>query len=252
MVSYRSIGNERVYCRRLFNLPESGSEMTQTVFDQIQAQPGWNFHLPNDGSKIGGIQPTTYGFEQGLPEDEQAMLVFVGGVAYATYEVYKSIPLPINAVSPSIVGAILSFDLMPDARVPTGNQILETDFLYTSSTGLTHNCSIQRLFTNREMMQVSDQNGSWIDTGFIPPPLTADIWHSHKFYYSFDLNKGKYGTQAMQIDGATGIVPYALQGLTPIAKGWAPGLMLQIQTTLNSKPGASSFKVRNMKLVISQ
>ena len=224
----------------------------QTIFDQIQSMSGWGFHLPNDGSKIGGVQPTTYGFEQGLPEDEQAMLVFVGGVPYATYEVYRSIPLPANAAVPSIIGAILSFDLMPDARVPLGNQIVETDFLYTSSIGLTHNCSVQRHFIEKEMMQVSDQTGHWVDSGFTAPPLTADVWHTHKFYYSFDLNKGRYGTQAMQIDGSLGIVPFQLQGLTPIAKGWAPGLMIQIQTTLNKNPGASSIKVRNMRLVISQ
>ena len=208
----------------------------------------WGTHVPSDKSGIADPRttpdPAKYGMTKGPSFHSDAFLFATEGPAWAVWEGYSLVAVATPKSAPFALQ--LSFDLMVDANFVKHSHLVETDTIWCSPDGFNSNLSIQRRM-DTGMMQVADQQGNWADSGFIPPPLTPDVYHPHLFRYLIDPVRHTGGTQAMVIDGVLFIVPTRLQGLLAEHKGWTPGALLQIQSCLNETGGTSSFMLRNIQ-----
>ena len=212
----------------------------------IDPNTPWLTHISTDGSGIASPTtpvPTKYGVTYAPPFHSDAYLFETVGPAWSVWEAYQLEKITQPSVQFSLQ---LSFDLMVDANFVKHSHLVETDTIFCSADGFNSNLSIQRRMDTGQM-QLADQKGNWVDSGFIPPVLTPDNWHNHLFRYLIDPVRHTGGTQAMVIDGVLFIVPTRLQGLLAEHKGWTPGALLQIQSCLNETGGASSFMMRNIQ-----
>ena len=212
----------------------------------IDFTAAWGTHISTDGSGIASPTtpvPSKYGLTKGPSFHSDAFLFTTEGPAWAVWEGFTLAKI----TQPTTPFALqLSFDLMADANFVKHSHLVETDTIFCSADGFNSNLSIQRRM-DTGMMQIADQNGNWVDSGFVPPVLTPDAWHSHTFRYLIDPVRYTAGTQAMVIDGQLFIVPQRLQGLRAVKQGWTPGALFQAQSCLNETGGASNFMMRNIQ-----
>jgi hypothetical protein len=209
--------------------------------DWIQSALGWKLNTPNNGSNIGGVQPDSCGFWQGAPLKPSQAMLFVQGPAYGTVEAYYVAPVPVdNSFS-------LKFDLSVDAPSLAALMLVETD-VKLSDGKVVSNFSLQRRLDEANMIQLSKQNGDWIDSGIIAPTLVPDVPMRHEIYYAQDLDAKSYGTQAVIMGGKLALVKPQLQGLKPDPLGWTPGAIIQIQITLGPSGGKAFILLDNMSL----
>ena len=204
-------------------------------------------HISTDGSGIASPTtpvPTKYGITKGPSFNGDAFLFATEGPAWCVWEGFTQAKIVAPTTAPFALQ--LSFDLMVDANFMKHSHLVETDTIFCSADGFNSNLSIQRRM-DTGMMQVADQNGNWAESGFIPPPLTPDVYHPHLFRYLIDPVRYTAGTQAMVIDGQLFILPQRLQGLHAVKQGWTPGALFQAQSCLNETGGASNFMMRNLQ-----
>jgi hypothetical protein len=207
----------------------------------------WQTHIPTDGSGIASPTtpvPTKYGVTYAPPFHSDAYLFETVGPAWSVWEAYRLEKVAAPTTAPFSLQ--LSFELMVSAAFLKHSHLVETDTIFCSPDGFNSNLSIQRR-QDTGQMQLADQQGNWVDSGFIPPPLTPDTWHSHLFRYLIDPVRYTAGTQAMVIDGQLFMVPQRLQGLHAVKQNWTPGALFQAQSCLNETGGASNFMMRNIQ-----
>jgi hypothetical protein len=201
--------------------------------NNIQMLPTWHTHTPNDGSQIGGKQPDEWGWWAGPPIGRTAALLHVKGPEYATVEAYVLLP---RIISPTLR---MSFDLTADADSLAALGLIETDLKRFDGT-FEQNYSMQRFFAKG--LEVSDVRGGWREDAAIQTaPLVPGATSHHEIYYATETTgTGKYGTQAIVIDGQMRLVPPQLQGLTPQPSTWTAGELIQIQIT--GRPGLAQMR----------
>ncbi len=202
--------------------------------NDIQALPGWQIHTPNDGSNIGGVQPTNWGTFVGIPGPTQRVL-YVEGPPYGTVECYLLVPLP---VAPQF---LMSFDLTVDAVSLKTLMLIETDLLYCTGTNKL-NMSLQRRLDRANMIQVAGQDGNWVDTGILGQPLLPGAPSTQLINYG--VGKKTFGIQAV----GSQLVSPDLQQLTPVPSNWAKGALIQFQITIGTIGGKASIIIDNLSL----
>jgi hypothetical protein len=210
------------------------------MITQIQSLPGWALHTPNDGSQIGGIQPTNCGTFCGAPLGPTQRVLYVEGPAYATVEAYYLAPLPTsNQFS-------LSFDLTASAASLAALMLVENDLIHCDGTSK-RNMSLQRRLDRAGAIQVSGQDGGWVDAGFIGIPINPDAATPHEI--SYGIGASTFGIQAVGFhSGQIALINPNLQQLKPTPSNWAKGALIQLQITLGATPGKACILVDNMQL----
>jgi hypothetical protein len=163
------------------------------MITQIQALPGWALHTPNDGSQIGGIQPTNCGTFCGAPLGPTQRALYVEGPAYATVEAYYLAPLPTASQFS------LSFDLTVSSPSLAALMLIETDLIHCDGTSK-RNMSLQRRLDRAGAIQISGQDGGWVDAGILGIPITPDAATPHQI--SYGIGASNFGIQAVRTDPA--------------------------------------------------
>lgn len=204
----------------------------------IQMQPGWRTHTPQDGSQIGGAQPDNQAWWAGPPVGNTAAMLCVEGPKYATVEAYLLLP---RIIAPALC---MSFDLTVDAPSLAALELIETD-LKRLDGKFEQNYSMQRFFAKG--LQVSNATGGWADTFIQPAPLVPGVPTHHKIYYATTPDS-HYGTQAIVLDGILHLIKPHFQWLMQQPSTWTAGELIQLQVTLGNAQGRASIVIDNLTL----
>lgn len=207
---------------------------------QIQSLPNWSFHLPNDGSNIGGKMPDRYGYCQGIPGFfPSATLFYVAGPAYATVEHYINRPILLNTGSLSMF-----FNLTVDENTLAVGRLIETDVILTTA-GLTYNLSLQFLKGNLGWgVQVVDAAGNWIDSGITVQIASGTV---HKVQIGYQFGAGVSQVVSYQFDAISTVAPLGPK-IPAQKRGWADGAIIQVQQTVDQAGGSYSVAVDDLGL----
>jgi hypothetical protein len=199
---------------------------------QLQSLPDWKKEV---GANIGGVSPTNYGFFQlgGL------MLLYTEGPKYADWLAAISRP-----ICPNTGNLSLSFQVMVDADSLTAAQALEFDTKVSIATYI-YNFSSQLNYAEGGMLQISNAQGNWIDTGFKPGKLTPGVWHTFVYVYKFDTGAKTYSIVSVEIDGLIFPIPSSLGNLKAIQSNWADSANFQVQLDLGANSGTFSELIQN-------
>jgi hypothetical protein len=221
---------------------------TPVVQPNIHLASGWATHVNSDGSQIappGTPDPVGgYGMVQGLPGDPTAALFWMGNPnvanpAYACVEYYIKMATQANSGR-----LVLDFDLTPGADFVANAWIKETDTKFVKS-GKMFNLSLQRIMKTNGI-QISNQPGSWVDTGFTAPPFVAGVPLHHKYIYGFDIAKDLYGIQEIIIGGVQFLVPFVLEDISDLPTTWADGAYFQNQDQVGPNGGTQRYYLDNV------
>lgn len=193
-------------------------------------------HVQSDGSQIapGSPDPLNAGYLQAPPGFPTGLLTHSEGIAYAAVEFYTKRPVQANT------GRLqLDFTLADMGSFYTDSQVKETDTKLCIG-GKMFNFSAQRI-AKTNMMQISNQPGNWVDTGFIAPPFVPGVPLAHSFVYGFDVVTGRYAFQEMTIGGVPFVIPFLLEELVDIATTWPDSAYLQLQDCQGPNGGRAIF-----------
>lgn len=189
-------------------------------------------HVQSDGSNIApnAPDPSNCGCVLGVPGFPTGLLAFNDGPAWAAAEFYTS-----RLFQTGMSRLQFDYDVTDMGSFYTDGWVHETDTIFVVSKKK-FNVSAQRL-AKTNMIQISNQAGGWVDTGFIAPPLVAGIPLHHTFVYGFDLATERYAIETITIGGQFYLVPFALQESTALDTTWADGVICQLQDALGPNGG---------------
>jgi hypothetical protein len=210
--------------------------MNHIIDASIETLP-WEKHV---GKDIGGVSPTSYGWN----DLAEARELYIAGPAYADW-----LAACHRAILPNDGNLSLVFDVMTDSAAPQVAQALEFD-TRLSVLGLNYNFSSQFNYQTGAW-QISDDKGNWVNTGWKPGKFQPDIWYGVQFDYSFNLAAKKFAYLGARAGVKQFLVPSALQNISPIPLNWADSCSLQMQLDLSSTGGAFSIFVRNVRYLWS-
>jgi len=146
---------------------------------------------------------------------------------------------------------LLEYDLGVDSN-EANVWARERDFR-VSNVGEDANFSCQLLKNAKGYeLDISNQSGSWVNTGFTVPSLSPSALHHFQHIGYFDMEQNVYSYELIVIDGVAYPIPAKLQQLKTTHLGWPSGIYPQFQQDLdgaqNQELGFSEF-VTNMNLV---
>lgn len=198
-------------------------------------------HVQSDGSNIapGAADPTNCGVVLGVPGHPAGLLVFNDGPKFAAMEAYAHRPLQAGATRLEF-----SYDVTDYGSFYSDGWVHETDTILVSK-GKKYNVSAQRLAKNN-MIQISDQTGKWVDSGFVAPPLVPGVPLHHSFVYGFDLTSERYAIETITIGPVEFLVPFALKECTAVATTWADGATGQFQNACGPNGGRIRLLYENV------
>ena len=178
----------------------------------IQILSQWGIHTPNDGSQVGGVQPSVYAFWRGLPLPGTQAMLAVEGPSWSTLEAFCVLPpIPSLAVK-------LSLDITIDAPSLAALALVETDLIRVLK-GQKRNYSSQRILAHPSFpansLQVSDVNGKWAISGETLTPFIPGVPLRHQFFYGTNRATGHYGTEGVLIAAPGSTDPPALYEIPP-------------------------------------
>jgi hypothetical protein len=203
-------------------------------------------HTPNDGSQIGGVQPTNHDFiNWEVPGRPGAVQITVEGPAWATIMLYTHRPILV----PDLACFLFSFD----TEILDANEaLLETDAMCAvpalSGTGtIMFNESLENMNANGKGGRLQDvrTSGTWLDVTGAHPGILGVGPHSHKIRGAWNRAGNSYGLQTVTIDGVVYTINQNAPG-TPST--WAPGINLQWQISCLAA-GRTSLVIENASLV---
>jgi hypothetical protein len=193
------------------------------MITQIQALPGWALHTPNDGSQIGGIQPTNCGTFCGAPLGPTQRALYVEGPAYATVEAYYLAPLPTASQFS------LSFDLTVSAPSLAALMLIETDLIHCDGTSK-RNMSLQRRLDRAGAIQVSGQDGGWVDAGILGSPISPRRCNSPPNQLRHRRVKLWHSGRAHRSCASCTHQPQSAATQAHLASNWAKGALIQFKS----------------------
>jgi hypothetical protein len=197
----------------------------------LQMQPNWASHV---GSIIGGVPPSKYGWTLDPLLGTRSFYTEYSGSGYADWEAYITRPVMTNTGN---LG--LRFNLMVNPAVITCAQALEFDTRVGDKDGYNYNFSHQLNYAEGGHLQISNAQGDWVDTGFVPGKLqTPDTWYPYYLKYYFDIVKKTYGFISISIGVQTYVIPSNLQNLPAVKNNWAECAIFQVQQDLVQDGGA--------------
>jgi hypothetical protein len=214
----------------------------------IQSLPGWKSHVQSDGSNVGGYDPAVYSIDQTFPP---SCRFFLQGTkkqgAYPTVDWYINRPIQANTGNLQ-----LNFGITPNTNL-ANMALFETD-LKLSIGGYTYNFSLQVL-TGTWVLEISNQAGNWVSTGFKVPPFLPGVLTPYELAYRFNETTKLYSLPTAVINGELFEIPASLGNLTAIKTGWADGALIQQQRSLTPAAGnadlSASDQLDNCELVWS-
>lgn len=207
----------------------------------LQALPS-SSHVQSDGSNIGGVDPSHYGPFM-IPGVEQELLLYTVGntgnpsTDYPAWMWYPTSPRLVIPTTP--VNLALSFDYTITGNL-SGFNVIETD-TRMSFGGKDYNASAQFNQTTNQF-QVVNSSDVWVNFGFSPGVMVANVKRRVKFEYIFDTVGHTVNVAAITCNGTrvTGSLTNPATVLTP--SPWPTGLYLQLQ--LGSNPSAQQWQIR--------
>jgi hypothetical protein len=208
--------------------------------DTFQQTATLALHTPNDGSNIGGNQPTNYGYNPAStnPNAPTGIDVYVGGGPFATVMMYTERPLLYAApVGPNLQ---VDFDLFVGPSV-SNLQLIQTDSIIVTPDEFWYNGSLQLNLDEGGQFQIVDVNGLWVDVPFAAPGIPSVGKHHYTVKYTWDDTAHTISVVSIAFDSFVYKVPANLQNVPVQTKVWAPGVSYQLQITLNGAvPAAPS------------
>lgn len=201
----------------------------------------WNYHTPKDGSAIGGNQPTGWKLQK-LPDGSVYLEVF--GSDYDDVEFYASIPILPEVFTGNLVH---EFDIMPDANSVSVAQAIEFDTILTyKGMTYTNQGSTQLNVNEGGNLQITNNQGQWVDIGDNPGCFQPGVKTHVKILYQFDLNKHTGGAVGIAInDGKIFPIPDTFRNEPAKQMGWADSLFAQFQLDTNKVGGTFGEVISN-------
>ena len=150
------------------------------LIDRLDPTTPFGFHIPSDGSQIGGTDPTQYGVFALLGE-EPGWQFFTGGSVtpggYPSVLFYPAVSSTLAATAalrtilPNTGSLALAFDLVVGNAAAIGGNVIETDVLVVQNA-LKFNLSGQRHIATGQI-----DIGNWTDTGIRAGALAPNVKH---------------------------------------------------------------------------
>ncbi len=212
---------------------------------QLQSLPALT-HVQSDRSNIGGVDPLKYGFEA-VAGRKKKLILYTSGAktpGYPAWMWYPSTPRPILPNT-----GHLSFHMKYAVAGNLGGlNVVETDTILVFG-GFKYNASGQ--WNQASGFQIVDARGDWVDIGFNPGPLTADMKRAIRWEYFFDFTNHTTSMVAVTCDGVRWPVSPSAQKITAQPSNWTTGAYAQIQ--MGSMPSGTpwSLKVGKMEYIWS-
>ena len=128
--------------------------------------------------------------------------------------------------------------------------------LRRSSKGWDANFSSQllRQADGTYSLEISNQSGGWVPTGYIVPALDPAVTHHFRHIGSFNDAAKTYSPELYEIDGQEYPIATAFQNLKMTDLGWPDGYYPQFQQDATEAAGQAglgfSEQVTNMNLVV--
>lgn len=213
------------------------------VVPHLESEPGWQTHIPSDGSDIGGNDPSAWLRLQNAAGLADGMFLDVTGPAYAAVEHYLLTPI----VTPNTGNLVLSYGLTVDANAVNCAQSIETDTILCVG-GFNYNLSLQVNYQERGMIQIANQSGGWTDTGkalISYPPFLPQAAYKVRIAYRFNLTTKTSQVVSYTLNGVE--YPISLLTINAVEKGWADGALVQVQQGLNAQGGSFSMLMNNLQ-----
>ncbi len=207
-----------------------------------------SMHVQSDGSNIGGVEPSIYGYSV-LPSRKEPLRLFTKGSKIAgEYPAFMWYPLTLRRFfgdSGSIFNCKLSihYRLLGDLN---GVNVIETDTLFVLG-GYKYNCSLQ--YNHASGFQIADVHGNWVDTGFNPGNLEIDHWYNIKVLYKLDTIQKQFSVRHIRCGNLASAVPSNLLSVPATISNWKEGVYPQIQ--LGSMPTAEEWGLEVKKMSYS-
>jgi hypothetical protein len=200
----------------------------------------WQTHTPNDGSGIGGAEPTT--FNTNLFGNTRTCVV--GGPAWATFMAYAS-----GHAAPWLPVVETTFELATDAAIEQAN-LLELDLMATDNAGNLYNGSFQLLHdpaTGIWKLQFADDKGEWWDSGLAMPPLQPNTHYGIIITHKWDTATKTIVPVTVTLSNGTVYTPVNPPVYTAQPSTWAVATAnTQVQLTVASAPGQYGIELRNV------
>jgi hypothetical protein len=200
----------------------------------------WNYHTPNDGSDIGGAEPTGWKLQQ-LPDG--SVYLEITGTDYADVEFYATLPTIPSEFTGNLVH---EFDIIPDANSNLA-QAREFDSILTYQ-GYTYENqgSIQLNIAEGGNLQITNATGQWQDMGDNPGIFAAGVATHVKLVMKFNLTAHTGGVIGVSLNnGSVFPIPATFQNEASQAKKWNDCLFAQFQLDTTKVGGTFGEVIKN-------
>ena len=201
----------------------------------------WNYHTPNDGSEIGGNEPTGYKLVK-LPNG--AVYLEITGTNYSDVEFYATLPVIPEVFTGNLVH---EFDITCDPANSSVVQAREFDSILTYQ-GYTYENqgSIQLNVNEGGKIQITASNGQWVDIGDNPGIFIPGSATHIRLTMKFDLVKHTGGVVGVSINGSLDFpIPSIFQNEASQAKKWDDCLFAQFQLDTTKIGGTFGEQISN-------
>jgi hypothetical protein len=212
--------------------------MIETIDSDIQTQLS-GFHLPSDGSKIGGNAPKAYNRRLGIPGRPGGLLIDLSGGPYGTGEVYANRPWQSNTGN-----LRLDYLVCFSQNAYDNGDLFECDLKLSDGEWM-YNFSHQWLFQGPQWVHQIASNAGWISAGITVSRDPADIFLPHSMTMQFDTEK--HAMSVASIDGRKVTASMVATQMDPASK-WPKGAYWQCQHTLNGNGGDYSCIIDGVTL----
>jgi len=157
------------------------------------------------------------------------------------------------APTPNCTNFRLTYDLVVDTN---GSSVWARERDLRISDGeydYNFSCQLLARSDGNYELDISNQSGGWVATGFNVPPLAQGVVHHFVHEGVFNFVQKLYYYELIEIDYVPYVIPGKLQGLEPTKLGWPAGFYLQFQQDVEYQAGVDlgfAEKVANMNLVV--
>lgn len=209
----------------------------------IEALPS-KFHVPSDGSGIGGVDPLNFGSHLSVGTNtDGGLLMYTAGnggpsTEYPAWMWYPDSPRPIL---PNTGKLSLSYAL---SLYGSAYNAIETDTILVIG-GKKFNLSGQN--QAQEGFQIANAAGAWMNVGFDPVSLLDGGEHAVTFSYEFSEDASS--VVSIQVDETLYAVPEFLQNVPAEESTWETGAYVQLQ--MSSVPTAPWWMAKFRKLQLT-
>lgn len=185
-----------------------------------------------------------------------ALYVYLSSIQpYGGALVYTARPVPfagsLFVTSVPLVYVGLDWDIVIPAPAAKYMRCLEIDLKAALFPALGKNVnnlidgSSQIEIYNNGNLQIVNEAGSWVDTGFHTGSLPVDVPFHWSARWVIDTQNDTYSVLSFTIAGITYTIPSNLQNLPWRSSNWAQTANVQLQLDNNTQPSAFCVKYSN-------